>query len=57
MMEGVGLIDGITVESAIGSVTFLTTPQLKGQGIGTFSLSEDVFHKAKSEDIVELLAF
>lgn len=47
MMEGVGLIDGITVESAIGSATFLTTPQLKGQGIGTFSLSEDVFHKAK----------
>ncbi|GKS10863.1 hypothetical protein YDYSY3_18630 [Paenibacillus chitinolyticus] len=47
MMEGIGLIDGITVQSAIGSATFLTTPQLKGQGIGSFSLSEDVFHKAK----------
>ncbi|MBU9705490.1 hypothetical protein KSP24_00945 [Paenibacillus sp. AK121] len=47
MMEGVGLVDGITVQSAIGSATFLTTPQIKGQGIGNFSLSEDVFHKAK----------
>ena len=47
MMEGVGLLDGITVQSAIGSATFLTTPQLRGQGLGSFSLSEDVFHKAK----------
>lgn len=47
MMEGVGLLDGVTVQSSIGSATFLTTPQLKGQGLGSFSLSEDVFHKAK----------
>ncbi|WP_080837099.1 hypothetical protein [Cohnella massiliensis] len=47
MMEGVGLLDGVTVESAIGAATFLTTPQLRGQGVGSFSLSEDVFHKAK----------
>jgi len=47
MMEGVGLLDGITVQSSIGSATFLTTPQLRGQGVGSFSLSEDVFHKAK----------
>jgi hypothetical protein len=47
MMEGIGLLDGVTVLSTIGSATFFTTPQLKGQGIGSFSLSEDVFHKAK----------
>jgi hypothetical protein len=47
MMEGVGLLDGITVQSRIGSATFFTTPQLKGQGLGTFALSKDVFHKAK----------
>lgn len=47
MMEGVGLIDGITVQSPVGSATFFTTPQLKGQGLGSFNLSEDVFHKAK----------
>jgi len=47
MMEGIGLLDGITVESPIGSAIFLTTPHLRGQGIGSFSLSEDVFHKAK----------
>ena len=47
MMEGVGLLDGVTVQSPIGSATFFTTPQLRGQGLGSFSLSEDVFHKAK----------
>lgn len=47
MMEGVGLLDGVTVQSQFGSATFFTTPQLKGQGVGSFSLSEDVFHKAK----------
>lgn len=47
MMEGVGLLDGITVQSPFGNATYYTTPQLKGQGLGAFSLSEDVFHKAK----------
>jgi hypothetical protein len=47
MMEGIGLLDGITVKSRIGSATFLTTPHLRGQGVGSFPLSEDVFHKAK----------
>lgn len=47
MMEGVGLLDGITVQSPYGTATYYTTPQLKGQGVGTFSISEDVFHKAK----------
>jgi hypothetical protein len=47
MMEGVGLLDGITVRSPYGEATYYTTPQLRGQGVGTFSLSEDVFHKAK----------
>lgn len=47
MMEGVGLLDGVTVSSTIGTATFFTTPHLKGQGLGNFSLSEDVFHKAK----------
>lgn len=47
MMEGIGLIDGITVSSPIGQATFLTTPQLKGPGIGVFTLSDDIFHKAK----------
>ncbi len=47
IMEGIGLVDGITVKSLAGEATFLTVPQLKGQGLGSFSLSEDVFHKAK----------
>lgn len=47
MMEGIGLIDGITVFSPIGQATYFTTPQLKGPGIGTFVLSDDIFHKAK----------
>lgn len=47
MMEGVGLLDGITVSSEFGEATFYTTPQIKGQGVGTFKLSDDVFHKAK----------
>ena len=46
-MEGVGLLDAITVQSPYGTATYYTTPQLKGQGVGTFSISEDVFHKAK----------
>lgn len=47
MMEGIGLLDGVTVKSAIGEATFLTTPQLRGHGLGDFSLSKDVFHKSK----------
>jgi len=47
MMEGVGLLDGITVKSPISEATFFTTPQIKGLGVGTFPLSTDVFHKAK----------
>lgn len=47
MMEGVGLLDGVTVGSKFGQATFYTTPQLKGQGVGAFKLSSDVFHKAK----------
>ncbi|MCU4716026.1 hypothetical protein OCE25_27640 [Bacillus cereus] len=47
MMEGIGLLDGVTVQSQFGSATFFTTPQIRGQGVGNFSLSEDVFHKAK----------
>ncbi|ERK28420.1 hypothetical protein [Clostridium intestinale] len=47
VMEGVGLLDGITVKSRFGEATFYTTPQLKGQGVGSFDLSTDVFHKAK----------
>lgn len=47
MMEGIGLLDGVTVKSKFGEATFYTTPQLKGQGVGEFKLSDDVFHKAK----------
>lgn len=47
MMESLGIIDGITVNSDINSSTFYTTPQLKGEGVGVFNLSNDVFHKAK----------
>lgn len=47
MMEGVGLLDGVTVKSRFGEATFYTTPQLRGQGVGNFNLSTDVFHKAK----------
>jgi hypothetical protein len=47
MMEGIGLLDGVTVVSSLGQATFYTTPQLKGPGVGSFSLSDDVFHKAK----------
>ncbi|EEH99445.1 hypothetical protein CSBG_03071 [Clostridium sp. 7_2_43FAA] len=47
MMEGVGLLDGVTVKSKFGEATFYTTPQIKGQGVGDFNLSTDVFHKAK----------
>lgn len=46
-MEGVGLLDGIDVESAIGKATFMTLPQLKGPIAGTSELWADVFHKAK----------
>ena len=47
LMEGVGLVDAMTVHSNIGNATFLTLPQLKGISIKTSSLSADVFHKAK----------
>lgn len=47
MMEGIGLLDGIEVKSQYGNATFLTTPQLRGQGVGQFKISADVFHKAK----------
>ncbi|MEN1990685.1 hypothetical protein [Paenibacillus hubeiensis] len=48
LMEGVGLLDGITVRSVFGEATYFTAPQSKGQGIGnTFPVSADVFHKAK----------
>ncbi|QMV42667.1 hypothetical protein [Cohnella cholangitidis] len=48
LMEGVGLLDGITVQSSFGSAVYYTTPQLKGQGIGgVLSFSQDIFHKAK----------
>ncbi|WP_145329493.1 hypothetical protein [Paenibacillus xylanexedens] len=47
LMEGVGLLDGITVQSSFGAGVYYTTPQLKGQGVGTFAMAEDVFHKAK----------
>lgn len=47
MMEGIGLLDGVTVKSKIGEATFFTTPQIKGQGVGQCNLSYDVFHKAK----------
>lgn len=47
MMEGVGMIEGLGVESDIGSAVFVTTPQLKGNGVGKFDISSDIFHKAK----------
>ncbi|PJN64563.1 hypothetical protein PAEAM_06490 [Paenibacillus sp. GM1FR] len=47
MMEGIGLLDGITVSSEYGRAVFFTTPQIKGHGVGGFTLQEDVFHKAK----------
>ena len=47
MMEGVGLIDAITVHSDFGESTFLTLPQLSGPSIGPSFLSADVFHKSK----------
>jgi hypothetical protein len=47
MMEGVGLIDAMTVHSDFGDATFATLPQLAGISIGTPLLSLDVFHKAK----------
>ncbi|KAF6616174.1 hypothetical protein H7K28_12620 [Paenibacillus polymyxa] len=48
LMEGVGLLDGITVKSPFGEAVYYTTPQVKGQGVGNvFSISEDIFHKAK----------
>jgi len=47
LMEGVGLLDGITVYSDIGGATFVTLPQLKGISIDVPPLSADAFHKAK----------
>lgn len=47
MMEGVGLLDGITVNSDFGKATFYTTPQLIGPGIGAWKISTDVFNHAK----------
>ncbi|TAN68441.1 hypothetical protein WS9_005700 [Paraclostridium sordellii 8483] len=47
MMEGVGMIEGIDVVSDFGEATFVTTPHIKGAGIGSFSISSDIFHKAK----------
>lgn len=47
MMEGIGMLDGIEVSSDIGKAIFMTTPQLKGNGVGNFDISSDIFHKAK----------
>lgn len=47
MMEGVGLLDGITVNSDFGKAVFYTTPQLIGPGIGSWKISTDVFNHAK----------
>lgn len=47
MMEGVGLLDALTVRSNVGEATFVTIPQLKGISLDTPLLSADVFHKAK----------
>ena len=46
-MEGVGLLDGIAVNSDFGEAVFYTTPQLIGPGIGTWKISTDVFNHAK----------
>ncbi len=45
MMEGVGLLDGIAVQSEFGDAIFYNTPQIIG--IGNMSLASDVFHSAK----------
>lgn len=47
MMEGVGLLDGIMVNSDFGKAVFYTTPQLIGPGIGSWKISTDVFNHAK----------
>jgi hypothetical protein len=47
LMEGVGLVDAVTVNSEFGEATFLTLPQLRGSSIASSLLSTDVFHKAK----------
>jgi hypothetical protein len=47
MMEGVGLIDAVSVHSEFGEATFVTLPQLSGSSIVPPVLSADVFHKAK----------
>ena len=47
MMEGAGLLDGITVNSDFGKAVFYTTPQLIGPGIGSWKISTDVFNHAK----------
>lgn len=47
LLEGVGLIDAMTVHSPIGDATFATLPQMRGITIDLPMLSIDVFHKAK----------
>lgn len=47
MMEGVGLIDGVSVNSDFGEAVFYTTPQLVGPGIRNWNISTDVFNHAK----------
>lgn len=47
MMEGVGLLDAVEVESDVGSAAFVTLPQMKGVPLGGPIISVDVFHKAK----------
>ncbi|WP_101909260.1 hypothetical protein [Marasmitruncus massiliensis] len=46
-MEGVGLLNGITVESQHGNAVFYTTPHLVGVGIGANYWNQDIFHSAK----------
>ncbi|HEY0365865.1 MAG TPA: hypothetical protein VGC73_05280 [Pyrinomonadaceae bacterium] len=47
LLEGVGLIDALTVHSPIGDATFATLPQMRGITIDLPVLSIDVFHRAK----------
>lgn len=48
LIDGVGLIDTLTVYSDFGKAAFVTLPQQKGIAIGNMPpLSSDVFHKAK----------
>ena len=47
MMEGVGLLDGVEIDSQHAQAVFVTGPQLRGISIGLSPLAMDVFHKAK----------